>query len=50
MIFARKIIQSKIEPKLKSENDFSDLRYIENAKQFDCQAFDIGSTLENLSV
>ena len=31
------IIQSKIETKLKSENDFS---HQQHAKQFDCQAFD----------
>ena len=37
------MIQTSIEPKLKKvEMVFQ----IENAKQFDCQAFDIGSTLE----
>ena len=36
--------------KAKKLKSFSDQRKIENAKQFDCQAFDIGSTLENLSV
>ena len=47
-MFLKKIIQSQIEPKPKNENDFSD--QIENAKQFDCQAFDFENTLENLSV
>ena len=41
--FLKKIIQSQIEPKLK-------IKMIENVKQFDCQAFHIGSTLENLPV
>ena len=50
-MFSKKIIQSWIEPKLKIRMISTDHRSIaENAKQFDCQAFDIGSTLENLLV
>ena len=39
--FLKKIIQSQMEPKLKNLNHFSHQRKIENAKQFDCQAFDL---------
>ena len=48
-MFLKKIIQSQIEPKPKKWKWFFWSK-IENAKQFDCQAFDFENTLENLSV
>ena len=49
-----KIIQFYKEPKLKSENDFSDQRLRINAKHFDCQAFaqafDFESALESVCI